>query len=75
MKLNEYISTERGNAARLATALGVGISYISQLASGHRAVSPARAVQIENVTNGVVSRKELRDDWQSIWPEADKAAA
>ena len=75
MKLNEYISVERGNAARLATALGVGISYVSQLASGHRAVSPARAVQIETFTNGVVSRKELRDDWQQIWPEAGEATA
>ena len=75
MKLSEYISAERGNAARLAAALGVGISYVSQLASGNRTASPARAVQIEALTGGQVSRKELRDDWMSIWPETNEAAA
>lgn len=74
MKLSEYIEAERGNAARLSAALGVGISYISQLASGHRTASPARAVQIEVLTQAQVSRRELRPDWSLIWPEPQARA-
>ncbi|WP_091908745.1 transcriptional regulator [Chitinasiproducens palmae] len=69
MKLSEYISAERGNASRLAAALGVGLSYVSQMANGTRTVSPARSLQIEGFTAGAVSRKELRCDWNEIWPD------
>jgi DNA-binding transcriptional regulator YdaS (Cro superfamily) len=70
MKLSEYLNSERGRAAKLAISLGVGISYISQMASGYRVISPARASQIETLTGGIVSRREMRpDDWKSIWPD------
>jgi len=69
MNLTEYFHTERGKASGLALALGVDISYLSQMASGYRSVSPARAVQIEALTSGAVSRKDLRSDWQMVWPE------
>lgn len=70
MNLSEYICTERGNAARLASALGVSISYVSQLSNNYRPVSPARATQIESLTNGSVTRRDLRpNDWHEIWPE------
>lgn len=76
MNLKNYLaSLERGAATKLAAKLGISISYLSQLASGKAPISAARCVAIEQATDGVVSRKELRDDWQSIWPETDKAAA
>lgn len=71
MKLKGYLDgLERGGAARLAEELSISNSYLSQLASGAAPISPARCVEIERVTNGKVTRKELRpDDWEKIWPE------
>lgn len=70
MKLKDYLdSLERGGAARLAERLGISSSYLSQLAHGLSPISPARCVEIENATEKNVTRKDLRDDWQAIWPE------
>lgn len=71
MNLKTYLSSlERGGSARLAAELEISASYLSQLASGDSAISPARCVEIESATDGAVCRKDLRpDDWQSIWPE------
>lgn len=70
MDLKTYISGERGTATKLASALGVPLSYLSQMINGTSSVSPKRCVEIEQVTNGVVTRKDLRpDDWADIWPE------
>ncbi len=38
--------------------------YFSQLANGHRKPSPRLALEIERISEGQVSRKELRGD---IW--------
>lgn len=71
MNLKDYLSnTERGGATSLARALGVSISYLSQMAAGTSSISPARCVAIEQATAGAVTRKDLRpDDWHLIWPE------
>lgn len=71
MKLRPYLDKlERGEASALAAQLEVSISYLSQMASGATAISPARAVAIEVATGGKVTRKDLRpDDWKQIWPE------
>lgn len=76
MDLKTYLnSLERGGATTLADRLQVSISYLSQMASGSTAISPARAVAIEQATDGAVTRKELRpDDWHLIWPELSGAA-
>ncbi|KMJ46924.1 YdaS family helix-turn-helix protein [Xenorhabdus khoisanae] len=73
MRLNDYISTlKRGEAKRLAEKLGVSSSYLSQMAHGHAPVPLARCFDIENATDGKVTRKDLRpNDWQKIWPETD----
>ncbi|TKI02412.1 transcriptional regulator [Martelella alba] len=75
MELKKYIdSLGRGEAKKLATVLGVSSSFLSQMASGRCAISPARCVEIENATNGVVGRKDLRpEDWAKIWPELEAA--
>jgi DNA-binding transcriptional regulator YdaS (Cro superfamily) len=75
MDFTQYIRNQRGNATQIANALGVGNAYISQLASGYRTISPVRAVQIEMLTNGLVTRQELRpNDWHLLWPELIKSS-
>lgn len=71
MDLRAYIDgLGRGGATELAKQLEVSISYLSQLAAGTTPRSPERCVQIEQVTDGKVSRQDLRpDDWHRIWPE------
>ncbi|RKP46667.1 transcriptional regulator [Pararobbsia silviterrae] len=73
MDLKTYIATSsRGTAAKLAKALRVSPSYLSQMAHGVAPISPERCVEIERETDGVVRRRELRlDDWRLIWPELD----
>jgi DNA-binding transcriptional regulator YdaS (Cro superfamily) len=74
MTLSEYIRAARGNAVALAGALGVHKSQISNWArpfdpDGKNMIPPARCVEIERATQGAVTRKELRPDWETIWPE------
>lgn len=71
MKLKIHLATlERGGASKLADSLGVSISYLSQMASGKAPISPERMVQIEQVTDGAVTRKdEFPTNWSRIWPE------
>ena len=71
MHLSDYLgSQERGRAKQLAEAMGVSKSYLSQMATGKVAVSPARCIEIEIATNKLVTRADMRpDDWQKIWPE------
>lgn len=70
MDVKTYIQENPGAATKLAAELGIPIAYMSQMASGGRSVSPARAVAIEKATNGAVTRQELRPtDWAAIWPE------
>lgn len=70
MDLKTYIQSERGKATALAEALGIQLTYLSQMSSGGRAVTPERASAIERATAGAVTRRDLRpDDWQAIWPE------
>ena len=72
MTLVEYIQAARGNAAALAKALNVHKTQISNWArpkDPKTMIPPARCVQIENATDGGVTRQELRPDWLEIWPE------
>lgn len=77
MNLKMHMSSlERGGATSLAKALGVSVSYLSQMASGAAAISPARCVAIEQATAGAVTRRDLRpDDWAAIWPELSESEA
>ena len=71
MELKTYLAEgERGRAAKLAAALGISPSYLSQMANGDSAISPQRIVHIEQETGGAVTRKDhFPDTWKSIWPE------
>lgn len=74
MDLKTYISSERGNATKLAEAIDVSMSYLSQMINGTSPISPRRAVQIEEATQGAVTRKDLRADWSLLWPELREPA-
>ena len=70
MTLKEYLTARNGTASWLAKKLGVSMSYLSQMASGKANIAPKRAVEIEQATDGIVSRKDMfPDDWHEIWPE------
>lgn len=70
MDLLTYINSRRGNAKALAERLGVSLSYLSQMASKKVPISPARCVEIEQITESAVTRRELRPvDWWLNWPE------
>lgn len=69
LTLPEYIASERGRAAALASALGVHKTQISNWASGRSRPGARYCVEIERATGGAVSRQKLRDDWRVIWPE------
>ena len=70
MNLSEYLSQTRGRQASLAIAIGAHAPDVSRWASGSRPTPVEYAVSIERVTNGQVTRRELRpNDWMLIWPE------
>jgi len=70
MKLSDYVKLRRGTGRDLAIALGVAQVLVYQWHTGRRPVPLERCAEIERITNGAVTRRDLRpDDWQRIWPE------
>jgi DNA-binding transcriptional regulator YdaS (Cro superfamily) len=64
-----------GGAAKLARALSVTPPTVSEWVSGRRDVPVLRCPQIERITQGAVTRRDLRpDDWHAIWPELQTQA-
>jgi DNA-binding transcriptional regulator YdaS (Cro superfamily) len=65
MNLATYVERlPRGGKKLFAIRLGVTASYLSRLISGDRSITAERAIQIEDATEGAVSRAELRPDIQ-----------
>ena len=65
MLLKTYVEElPRGGRKKLAIQLGVSSSYLARLLSGDRSITAERALQIESVTLGAVTRYELRPDLQ-----------
>ena len=59
-----------GGQTALAKACGVTVQAVSQWVRGIRPVPVERCADIERVTGGTVTRRDLRpDDWRRIWPE------
>ena len=71
MNLKDYIaSLPRGGASELAEKLDVSPSFLSQMSTGRSPISPERANTIERLTDGAVTRQDLRpDDYWRIWPD------
>ena len=76
MKLIEYLTLgPRGQGTALAAKLGVSQPTVSDWANGKKPISEKRCVAIERLTDGMVTRVELRPhDWQDIWPELAQQA-
>ncbi len=59
-----------GSQKNLANKLGLKPQNLQVWISGKRSIPPKRCVQIEKLTNGAVTRKDLRpNDWHEIWVE------
>ena len=67
MKLIEYLKTTENSC--LAKRLNVHPSLISRWKNGVRPIPVERMADIERATNGLVTRKDLCENWRSIWPE------
>ena len=66
----ETASNLVGGMALLARMIGVAPPTVYEWKTYKRPVPAGRCVLIEQVTNGWVTRRELRpNDWQKIWPE------
>jgi DNA-binding transcriptional regulator YdaS (Cro superfamily) len=73
MNLATYVEQlPRGGKKLLAIQLGVTASYLSRLISGDRSITAERAIQIEDATEGAVSRLELRPDIRWDQPKRPK---
>lgn len=71
MKLLEYIKQHgKEQASEVARAAGTNYAYLSQIANGHRNCSPSLALKIENATEKLVTRQELRPD---VYPQESAA--
>lgn len=69
MNLRDYLD-KHGEKTKLAIEIGAQAQLVWQWAAGVRVVPIGRCYAIEQATNGVVTRRDLRpNDWQKIWPE------
>lgn len=63
MTLEEYFASEpRGSKVEMANYLGISATYISLLIHNKRRTSKSLAISIENATQGLVKRQDLRPD-------------
>lgn len=71
--LNEHLKKACsivGGQRALAKHLNVSCPTVNQWVYGIRPVPFGRCAEIERVTDGEVSRKDLcPDNWQTLWPE------
>lgn len=59
-----------GGVTAFAKELGISPQLAHSWAIKRQAVPIIRCVEIEELTGGMVTRKQLRpDDWHLIWPE------
>lgn len=57
-----FMDKKRGAKDALAKELGISRTWMSQLIQGRQVCSPELAVEIERLTSGQVTRKDLRPD-------------
>ena len=66
----ESAIAQLGGVSKLASALGVGQSAVSNWRARGTTLDAAHCAAIERATAGAVTRRDLRpDDWHLIWPE------
>lgn len=63
MTLQEYFATlPKGSQVAFAKRLGISKTWMTLITNGHEVPSPALATLIQQMTNGAVTREELRPD-------------
>lgn len=62
MELKTWLDLEYGRVTKLAKAIGVPTSFVSNMANGVKPVPIERCSQIEQYTEGAVTCEELRPD-------------
>jgi DNA-binding transcriptional regulator YdaS (Cro superfamily) len=75
MDLKNYLVGSKISQSALARELGVTTGFVWQLCTKHRLCPIGTALHIERWSDGAVTRADLRDDWQSIWPEYSPPSA
>ena len=75
MELKKYLALPTTKKSDFARRLGVTPSVVYQWGVGLRPTPLEYCAAIERVTDGAVTRKDLRpDDWHLIWPELAEVA-
>ena len=74
LNLKNYLNDKgHGGISELARKINAHINDVGCWARNKRSVPVKRCVQIEKLTDGVVTRRELRpDDYWEIWPDLAK---
>ncbi|MGB4061906.1 MAG: YdaS family helix-turn-helix protein [Burkholderiaceae bacterium] len=68
--LHTWLREKPGRTALLATRLGLSQPFVTQMATGAKAIPVAHGAAIEHFTDGAVTRQEMfPDTWQRYWPE------
>lgn len=68
MNLNDYFEKHE-KPVDFSRRTGVPNSSLSFWRYGKRSVPIEKMILIEKETNGLVSRKDLCEDWHKYWPE------
>lgn len=70
MDLKTFVkSLPQSERQHFATEAGTTLGHLKNVMYGYQPASPAMAVAIERLTDGQVTRQDLRSDWADIWPE------
>ena len=57
---------------RLAREVGTSYAHLRNCGYGSRVLATQHCVRIEELTQGHITRQELRPDWSLHWPELRK---
>lgn len=69
MKLADYLAKHEITQAAFAEKLRVSQGLVYQWLAGKRPVAPAHCPEIERLTGGEITRRDLHEKWHLIWPE------
>ena len=69
MDIMTYLDTKQITQSAFASSLGISPGLVYQWVKGLRPIAPGQCVAIERLTEGAVTRRDLRTDWREIWPE------
>lgn len=65
-----FSSLSKDEKTDFATKCGTSVGYLTVSISRKQLFKAELCVVIERVTNGLVTRKNLRpNDWAAVWPE------